>query len=121
MPARRKAWLFCVLIFILWMTGNVFNLYVVPHYEALFSGAGAQLPSSTMIIIHLSHFFRTTLGMLLSLFIAGSLGGVYFLFHSRMARLIYAVAVILAYCGWLAFAFYALSLPYFKMVTIIHK
>lgn len=43
-------------------------IFVVPQFEALFSGFGAQLPYPTQVIIHCAHFLEEKSGLLVILF-----------------------------------------------------
>lgn len=47
-------------------------MYVVPQFEQLFQGMGAELPYFTRLIIHLSRFMQHYFWLLLILFISGT-------------------------------------------------
>jgi type IV pilus assembly protein PilC len=64
---------------------NILLIFVIPEFEALFAGFGADLPSFTRMVIDLSDFVRTD-GWLVAVVIGGSIGG-YLYMHKRSRKL----------------------------------
>ena len=64
---------------------NILLIFVIPEFEALFAGFGADLPSFTRMVIDLSDFVRTD-GWLVAVVIGGSIGG-YLYMHKRSKKL----------------------------------
>ena len=64
---------------------NILLIFVIPEFEALFAGFGADLPSFTRMVIDLSDFVRTD-GWLVAVVIGGSIGG-YLYMHKRSKKM----------------------------------
>jgi len=64
---------------------NILLIFVIPEFEALFAGFGADLPSFTRMVIDLSDFVRTD-GWLVAVVIGGSIAG-YLYTHKRSKKL----------------------------------
>lgn len=62
---------------------TILLIYVIPQFESLFSGFGADLPTFTRTVVDLSLFVRTKGWMILAVVIAGVWAFVYFRKRSR--------------------------------------
>jgi type IV pilus assembly protein PilC len=58
-------------------------IYVIPEFESLFQGFGADLPAFTQLVINISNFVRTQ-GWILVLLIGGGIGA--FLYFKKRSR-----------------------------------
>jgi len=58
-------------------------IYVIPEFESLFQGFGADLPAFTRMVIDVSKFVRDE-GWLIAIFIGGGIGG--FLYFKKRSR-----------------------------------
>jgi type IV pilus assembly protein PilC len=67
---------------------TILLIFVIPEFENLFQGFGADLPAFTRMVIDLSLFVRTN-GLMLAMMIAGAVTGyLYMLKRSRKMRVI---------------------------------
>jgi type IV pilus assembly protein PilC len=64
---------------------NILLIFVIPEFESLFAGFGADLPSFTRMVIDLSDFVRTD-GWMVVVVIGGSIAG-YLYAHKRSKKL----------------------------------
>ncbi len=55
----------------------ILMIYVIPEFESLFKGFGADLPAFTRFVIDISNFVRTTGWLLLLLIVGGIMGFLY--------------------------------------------
>jgi len=62
---------------------TILLIYVIPQFESLFSGFGADLPTFTRTVVNLSLFVRTKGWMILAIVIAGVWAFAYFRKRSR--------------------------------------
>ncbi|MGD8978401.1 MAG: type II secretion system F family protein [Gammaproteobacteria bacterium] len=62
---------------------TILLIYVIPQFESLFSGFGADLPTFTRTVVDLSLFVRTKGWMILAVAVAGVWAFVYFRKRSR--------------------------------------
>ncbi|MGB5622117.1 MAG: type II secretion system F family protein [Gammaproteobacteria bacterium] len=62
---------------------TILLIYVIPQFESLFSGFGADLPTFTRTVVNLSLFVRTKGWMILAVVIAGVWAFAYFRKRSR--------------------------------------
>jgi type IV pilus assembly protein PilC len=64
---------------------NILLIFVIPEFESLFAGFGADLPSFTRMVIDLSDFVRTK-GWMVAVVIVGSISG-YIYAHKRSKKI----------------------------------
>jgi type IV pilus assembly protein PilC len=64
---------------------NILLIFVIPEFESLFAGFGADLPSFTRMVIDLSDFVRTK-GWMVAIAIVGSISG-YIYAHKRSKKI----------------------------------
>ena len=62
---------------------TILLIYVIPQFESLFSGFGADLPTFTRTVVNLSLFVRTKGWMILAIVVAGVWAFAYFRKRSR--------------------------------------
>ena len=67
---------------------NILLIFVIPEFESLFTGFGADLPSFTRMVIDLSHFVRSQGWMIAIGFAAAISGYIYVKKRSKKLRII---------------------------------
>ncbi|MGI9292046.1 MAG: type II secretion system F family protein [Gammaproteobacteria bacterium] len=67
---------------------NILLIFVIPEFESLFAGFGADLPSFTRMVIDLSHFVRSQGWMIVIAFAAAISGYIYVYKRSKKLRVI---------------------------------